>query len=274
MIVFGAIVFAIGSIQLLYWKITVGEFLYYSYGNNPGEGFEFKTPFIKEVLFSFRKGWLIYTPIMIFAILGFVNLYRKNRKIFWALFVYFVCNLYIVSSWSCWWYAQSFSQRALIPSYPIMLIALGYFLMWISSKQNLVKLPFYAILVFFVLLNIFQTWQYNSKIIDGDRMTKEYYFASFGKLSVDENIQKLLLVNRTFENTEIFENEEDYRFTKTFKLSDFDEKYADSLFLSSNDEFTKAIELEFREITEKDHAWLRIRAKIKPENNDDLLSFQ
>ncbi|MBL0127806.1 MAG: glycosyltransferase family 39 protein [Flavobacteriales bacterium] len=50
--------------QLVYWKWMTGKWLYMSY-NNPGEGFEFLHPYTWDVLFSFRKGWYIYTPIML-----------------------------------------------------------------------------------------------------------------------------------------------------------------------------------------------------------------
>jgi len=96
----GLIAFAIGFAQLAYYKIFTGSFLFYSYGGNPGEGFELLTPPTLPFLFSFRKGWLIYTPILIFAIIGFYYLYKRNKSIFYSLFIFFVINLYIVSSWS------------------------------------------------------------------------------------------------------------------------------------------------------------------------------
>jgi hypothetical protein len=95
--------------QLLYWKVTTGDWIFYSY-NNPGEGLDLLSPHTHHFLFSFRKGWWIYTPVMFFATLGFYTIYKKNRSIFWALFVYFIFNLYLVSSWTTWWYASSFSQ--------------------------------------------------------------------------------------------------------------------------------------------------------------------
>ena len=105
-LLFIIILSAIGSFQIIYWLIYSGHFIFYSY-INPGEGFEFLSPYTLKVLFSFRKGWLIYTPIMIFAILGFINLYKNNKGVFTPLFLFFITNIYIVSSWSCWWYAQS-----------------------------------------------------------------------------------------------------------------------------------------------------------------------
>ena len=51
-------VFLAGLPQLLYWKSVSGDFLHYTYG---GEGFVFSRPQLMNVLFSFKKGWLVYT---------------------------------------------------------------------------------------------------------------------------------------------------------------------------------------------------------------------
>src|ERR1035437_1850187 len=159
LIVFGFILLLFGLCQLIYWKIYTGKFFFNSYGGNAGEGFEFLHPFILKVLFSFRKGWLIYTPVMIIAIIGFYFIYRHDRSIFYALFIYFILNFYIISSWSCWWYVQSFSQRALIPSYPVMAIGFGYFLTWLGQQKIILKLITYTFLAGCTMLNLFQIKQ-------------------------------------------------------------------------------------------------------------------
>ena len=276
LIAFAFIIIAFGMMQFGYWKLFAGKFLFNSYGGNAGEGFEFKHPYIWEVLFSFRKGWLLYTPIMLFALAGFYFMYKQNRSIFYALFVYLILNIYIVSSWSCWWYAQSFSQRALIPSYPIMAIALGYFLTWISQQKTITKLIAYVAISVCVILNIFQTIQFHKGIISGDSMTKAYYCATFGKLSTDANLKKLLLVNRLFGGREVFSNKNDYSL-RMFKKFDFEDvQNHDSTFyrsgrfaakLDSINIYTPAVEAPYCEITEKDHAWIRITAYVYPTND-------
>ena len=272
-IIFVLILLVIGSFQFIYWKLHTGKFLFNSYGGNPGEGFEFKSPYIWEVLLSFRKGWLIYTPIMVFSIIGFYFIYIKNRSIFYALFVYFIINIYIVSSWSCWWYAQTFSQRALIPSYPILAIGLGYFLTWLVQQNKYLKGIIFGLMIGCGLLNIFQTYQFHYGIIDGDRMTKEYYFKVFGKMHATEEDKKLLLIKRSFDGTEIFNNEDEYR-SKFLKKLDFEvsekkdstEHYSGkySFKLDSLTIYTPSIESPYYEITNKDHAWIKVTAYVYP----------
>ncbi|MBA3901069.1 MAG: hypothetical protein H0X62_12825, partial [Bacteroidetes bacterium] len=106
-IAFSFLIILIGLPQFIYYKTFTGKFLYLSY-NNAGEGMEFLQPYILQVLFSFRKGWLIYTPMMLFAIIGLFIMIKKRWKNSVALFLFTLFNIYIVSSWSCWWYADSF----------------------------------------------------------------------------------------------------------------------------------------------------------------------
>ena len=99
--------------QFLYWKKIAGDYLFYSY-TNPGEGLDFLSPHTFDFLFSFRKGWFIYTPIMAFAFAGLFYLYKKNKAIFYATTIFIILDVYISSSWTTWWYAGgSFSSRSL-----------------------------------------------------------------------------------------------------------------------------------------------------------------
>ena len=226
LILFLIILLIIGSFQIIYWKIYSGKFIYYSY-LNPGEGFDFLRPYTLKVLFSFRKGWLIYTPMMIFALLGFISMYKSNKKLFYAISIFFIINLYIVSSWSCWWYAQCFSQRALVQSYAVMVLPLGYFINSILKKKLYIKIIIFFIAVCFIILNLFQIWQIRKGILSTDRMTFPYYVKVFGKKNVNKNDKKLLLVDRNFKGEERkLNNEENYQRTvlKHINFENFDKK--------------------------------------------------
>jgi hypothetical protein len=258
----------IGAFQFVYWKIYAGKFLFDSYGGNAGEGLELLSPFTKQFLFSFRKGWLVYTPLMIVAIIGFYGMYKKNRSIFFAIITYFILNLYLVSSWSNWWYAQSFSQRAMVSSYPIMAIGLGYFLVWLFEQRTIVKSVWYSILVLILGLNIFQTIQFDKGVIHADRMTKDYYYASFGKLQVTNEDRKLLLIDRNYTGTDAFSNEEDYQ-GKVLQYYEFKEgserlSYSGCCSYELNREtiYSPVIEAPYKEITSQDHVWFKVSVVV------------
>ena len=50
------------SIQLLYWNFQTGSWLIYSYTN---ERFYFNNPQFFNILFSYRKGLFVYTPVLL-----------------------------------------------------------------------------------------------------------------------------------------------------------------------------------------------------------------
>ena len=82
-LLFCFLIICIASIQLGYWKYTSGKFIINPYGaSNAGEGLELLNPHLLEVLFSFRKGWFIYTPLMLFTLVGFKELYKNNKVLF------------------------------------------------------------------------------------------------------------------------------------------------------------------------------------------------
>lgn len=262
----------LGGLQLAYWKYVSGHWIVDSYGGNPGEGLDLDRPHILKVLFSFRKGWLVYTPIMIFAVLGLVTLYRKQRGYFWPVALYFLVNLYIVSCWSTWYYAQSFSQRALIPSYAILALPFGFLLMRVLERPLALKALVGVLLVGFTALNLFQTWQYKIEIISPNRMTWDYYWRVFLKTDRDYDDERLLLVKRSADSEEQIEYPDEYvsarhhRYgfeaaanNKTDSMA-YAGRYSE--FTDSTHEFGYGMEVPYHDLTEKDHAWLRCSAWV------------
>jgi hypothetical protein len=89
------------SIQLIYWKSVSGHWLVYSYQD---QGFSWLHPHIFDYAFSYRSGWLIYTPAMLLAIIGFIPLiFRGPQRV--MIIVFCGIAFYIVSAWDVWWYA-------------------------------------------------------------------------------------------------------------------------------------------------------------------------
>jgi hypothetical protein len=253
--------------------------LFYSYGGNAGEGFEFLAPPTLKFLFSFRKGWLIYTPIIIFAIAGFYFLVKKNRYVFFALFIYFIVNLYLVSSWSTWWGGETFSQKNVIQSYAILALPMGYFLSALKDSKKLIRISTGVIFSFLIFLNLFQTWQILYGVLDPSRMTRTYYFRIFGKTKISQEDKKLLLVERSYTGTETFTNLQDYNgrilrnldfevdgsaFATKHYITSFAHSGQSSLKIDSTVEFTPNIAARFKDLTSKDHAWIRVSAYIYP----------
>jgi hypothetical protein len=176
--------------QLLYWKSVTGDWFYYSYGND--ERFFFNNPKILSVLFSFRKGWLIYTPIMIFALIGVGMLWKTNKKYFYPTVLFLIINLYVVASWWCWWYGGGFGMRALIESYAVLAIPLATFLTYIAKQKLRIKIPLFVLVGVVAALSFFHTLRYHYGSIHWESMTKKAYFNYFWKTKWDENFGSVL----------------------------------------------------------------------------------
>lgn len=173
--------------QFFYWEKVTGSFLYYSYTD---EGFFFNKPKIFAGLFSFRKGWLIYTPIMVFSLVGIFLMNSHLKKARLGVIMIFLINIYITFSWWCWWYGGTFGQRSLIESYAILAIPFASFIQFVNSKNLYIKLLFYALTGFFIWLNIYQTYQFENQSLHWDGMSRELYFKQFGKMERIDDFDK------------------------------------------------------------------------------------
>lgn len=178
--------------QLLYWRIQSGQWLFFSYGES--ERFFWTNPQIVNVLFSYRKGWLVYSPLMILSLLGFIPLWRRNKRLFFGIILYFIINLYLISAWWDWAYGGSFGMRALVQSYALLAIPMAYCIIWIINllKSKWKQLILILFISFFCFLNIFQSNLYKHAIISYDGMTKEAYWYTFLKRNYSEDDLKYL----------------------------------------------------------------------------------
>jgi len=175
--------------QLIYWKYQTGSWFFNSY---VGEHFYFKNPHILYGLFSFRKGWLIYTPIMAFALIGIYYLYKTMKEFFIPASALILIYLYVAFSWWCWWYGGSYGQRSLIDIYPVLALPFAAFLFHLHNSSVLKKSVSYSLMIMFILLNIFQTMQAKWNTIHFDSMTKEAYFDAFLRLTKNPEREKFL----------------------------------------------------------------------------------
>lgn len=261
------LVVIMGLPQLYYWKRFTGHYFFYSY-TNPGEGLDFLSPHTINFLFSFRKGWFIYTPIMLFAMVGFYFLYKYKREIFYPFLVFFLLDVYLISSWTNWWYAGgSYSSRSILPAYVLLILPLGYFVQWVKSLNRNARIIMGVLCGFLIILNLFQTWQFQKGIISKERMTRAYYFATFGKTSVSAEDEKLLLVDRSVDEYEYLMDEENYT-KKILYQNHFEDTVPTNnimqnvLVMNDQLQYSPGINIKFKDLTTHDHAWLRTSIKV------------
>lgn len=176
--------------QMIYWKSISGHWIYYSYGN---EHFFFLHPHFIDLLFSFRKGWLVYTPVMFFAFWGIYFLFTRLRSWFVPVIVLLLVFLYVASSWWCWWYGGSLGQRELIDIYPFMAVPLAVFVQWVLKQKTLNRNIAGLLFAASVLLGVFYNVQYYYGAIHWDAMSERAYFNSFGRVHPSSKFNHLLI---------------------------------------------------------------------------------
>ena len=181
---------AVFSIQLIYYKVGTGNWWQDGYA---GLGFDWLEPHLFEGFFGYRRGWLVYTPLMAVALIGVFRLPKR-----WRLPVGFflIGNCYILFSWHIWWYGNTFGSRPVTQSYALLALPLAAFDSWLSggdagakegkghrwSRRAIIPLLLFP----FIALNLFQHWQYNQRILPLDFVSKTYYWHAFGRTTPDK----------------------------------------------------------------------------------------
>ena len=187
---------AVGSIQLFYWKYVSGDWIVYSYQD---QGFSWLNPHIRNGLFSYRAGWLMYTPAMGFALLGFFTLFRLHRPLFWATFSFSLLFIYIAFAWDIWWYGGSLGQRSMVQAYAVLAVPLASFVSW-AGRRNWTAYLLAAFCLFFAYANLWWTHQaHRGGLFAAEQMNRPYFQRVFLRHSVPDDVRKLLDTNELFE---------------------------------------------------------------------------
>lgn len=251
-----------GMIQLIYWKKYAGHFFYYSYGEY---GFDWLRPHLIDGLFSYRKGWLVYTPVMILALAGFVPLFREKKYLFWPLLVYLVLNIYVVYSWEVWWYGGSFGSRAMIQAYAVLSLPLALCIhkIW-QDPRSWLRTASWVFLLLCTDINLLQTYQAHAEKGGwrAEGLSRRYYWKIFGRPHPDKADKKYLDIKeelghtRGMEITRLYENgfENDSTLPTNADLKLEGER---SLQMGADFQYSPGLESTLKEIGASPGDWIR-----------------
>lgn len=172
--VIGVLAFSIVvSIQLIYYKVATGDWVVYSYGE---EGFNWAQPHWWDILWSYRKGLFVYTPLTLLAFVGSPFLYRVSRRSLIAWSAFFVILTYLLSSWWNWWYGGSFGARVYVEFLSLFALPFGLALENLKGTLKRTFLVTAALLVVFCQIQTYQARYYR---IHWSDMDKERYWDEF-----------------------------------------------------------------------------------------------
>jgi len=182
------IVFLIWLPQLLFWKARTGSYFFFSYGD---EKFFWGDPQIINILFSYRKGWLVYSPLISLVFIGFFFMKDEVKKLRPLILILLLVNLYMLSCWWDWFFGGGFGARAFCQhiaylSLPIAAVC-NYFINTEFTKKWMhhVKLLFFIIVFSGISFSVGNTYQFIKLYIHYNSTTKESYWYVFGKYYLD-----------------------------------------------------------------------------------------
>jgi len=172
------------SLQFIYWKYASGQWLVYTYQD---QKFVWFSPHLEKYAFNYESGWLVYTPLMMLAVIGIIPFlkYGKNRI---AIITFIIVNYYVVASWDQWQYGG----RAMLQSYPVILFLLASLIDYLIKRKFLLwaAAPFLLIFTYF---NLWWTYQAHSNggLTGSFPTTSQYFLATALRYNLPKAIQKL-----------------------------------------------------------------------------------
>jgi hypothetical protein len=121
--------------QFMYWHYLSGSYVYYSYHN---ESFLYwKSPMIFPVWFAQLNGLFIYSPIVVFMVVGIILMAWRRITNAWFMAFFFLLNTYVIGSWHIWFFGGSFGCRPFVEFYALFAMAFAYSLVAILKIRNL-----------------------------------------------------------------------------------------------------------------------------------------
>ena len=266
-----------GLFQMVYWKLYAGSWIFYSY-QDPAVGLDLLAPHPFKFLFSFRGGWLIYTPLVMVFLVGFFFKSKQQHKgLLLPILIYLTFHLYITSSWTNWWYGADYSQRAMAETYVLLALPMGWLLEYLSNKRIWLQASIASLIIALVGINLFHRWQLYNDILYGSRMTMDYYFKVMGKTYVKDEWKEHLLVKRTVSGEDHMPdslrdkgqeiaaiNFENSNYKKDTSNQEPEKGVKTQFYMDSSIKYSKAITMPFHKITDSYYAWLSVHAQITP----------
>lgn len=171
------------SLQFIYWKYASGHWFVYSYGD---QGFSWLSPHFRQYTLNFQCGWLVYTPVMFFALIGIIPFVKRGKNKL-AILALIAVNYYIVCAWNAW----DYGGRAMIQSYPVLMFPLASFMQSVLSRKLLTWIVA-PVALLFIYFNLWWTYQAHKGSLAGNIPgTSAYFWATVLRYDLPPEIQKL-----------------------------------------------------------------------------------
>jgi len=168
----------LAAIPPVLWYLQTRCWLPYTYGE---ERLDFLHPHMLNILFSYNRGWFVYTPLAFLSLAGLPVLFRENRYRFGWMLAFLLLYIYVASCWWVWYYASKCGQRVFIDIFPVVALLLFHALKLFNSQAW--RKIMACVILFLVLLNLLQFYQHARWIFPPYDITRQIYRESFFSLT-------------------------------------------------------------------------------------------
>ena len=165
-------------VPIVLWYLQTGSPLVYAYGE---EKLNFFHPHMWDILFSFNRGWFIYTPIALITMIGLTGLFRTSGFRFYWLFAFILVFIYMSSCWWIWSYESKCGQRVFVDILGV--VALLILFLYQRVDKTVWRKILSTGLIVLIGLNILQFYQHVKWIFPLYNITGEIYKDSFFSFS-------------------------------------------------------------------------------------------
>ncbi|MGA8023817.1 MAG: glycosyltransferase family 39 protein [Candidatus Acidiferrales bacterium] len=98
------------------------------------EKFNWKSPALRNVIFSWDHGMISWTPILILALIGLVLFYRRDHLFGVYILASFLAFYYVISIQPTWDGNSSFGSRYFVSLSPLFILGLAAFFDWLARS--------------------------------------------------------------------------------------------------------------------------------------------
>ncbi|MFC7667979.1 hypothetical protein ACFQT0_11730 [Hymenobacter humi] len=186
------------SIQPLYWHYVSGDWVVYSYQN---QGFSWLRPHLWVGIFSFKSGWLVYSPLLVVALVGFIGLRRQQPAAFWPCLVFIILFIYVTFAWDEWLYGGSLGIRAMVQSYAVLAWPMAAAHRWLLARRPWL-LAYLGLAAVGCYYNVWLTYQaHGGGLLVVGQMSRSYWWRVLGRYEVPAETRLLLDTDYDFTGT-------------------------------------------------------------------------
>jgi hypothetical protein len=115
--------------QMMYWHYLSGRWIINIYKEIYNATFSlWDKPEFYKILFHPCNGFLLYSPIMWFTLVGMFWMALKNQMNGRLIAIVFLITAYLCASWCQWWFGHAFGYRSFIDYYPLMVFGLAFYI--------------------------------------------------------------------------------------------------------------------------------------------------